>query len=96
MRIIHPIHDRVLLKRIAEKEVTEGGIIIPQTAKEKAHIAVVVAVGPGHMVDGVRVKPLVKKGDVVAFGKYSGQDFDFDGETYLFVLEQEILGVFEE
>lgn len=93
---IQPMHNRVLLKRADPKRTTDSGLIIPENAKEKPHIGVVIAVGPGQYYKGVRFPLTVKSGDAVLFGKYSGQDFEFEGEKYLFVVEQEILGVFEE
>lgn len=98
---IQPMHDRVLIKREEPKETTASGLIIPENAKEKANVGIVVAVGPGRMFPTenghvfVRHHLQVKAGDKVLFGKYSGQDFEYEGEKYLFALEQEILGVFE-
>ena len=93
---VRPLHDRVLLKRLEEKEVVKGGIIIPDTAKEKPMEAEVRAVGPGKLDEnGKRVPCEVKKGDRVLIGKYSGTDIKIDDEEYLIVREDEILGVIE-
>ena len=92
---ITPIHNRVLLKRVEGKVTTDSGLIIPENAKEKPQIAVVIAVGPGQYFNGKRIPLAVKPQDVVLFGKYSGQDFEYGGEKYLFALEQELLGVLE-
>lgn len=93
---IRPLNDRILVKRLAEVEKTKGGIIIPDSAKEKPAEGEVVAVGPGKLDDsGKRVKPDVKKGDRVLFSKYGGTDVKFDGEDYLIMREDDILGVVE-
>ena len=90
---IRPLHDRVIVKRIEEEEKTKGGIIIPDTAKEKPQEARVVAVGPGRHDDG-KVIPLgVKAGDKILFGKYSGTEIKLDGEEHLILREEDILGV---
>ncbi|HDJ23704.1 MAG: co-chaperone GroES [Candidatus Aminicenantes bacterium 4484_214] len=87
-----PLHDRVLLRRIEEKEVKKGGIIIPDTAKEKPQEAEVVEVGEGRVNDDGKVVPLkVKKGDRVLIGKYSGTEVTIDDEEYVIVREEEIL-----
>lgn len=92
---IRPLHDRVIVKRIAEEEKTKGGIIIPDTAKEKPQEGRVVAVGPGKSEDG-KVIPLgVKAGDKILFGKYSGTEIKLDGEEHLIMREDDILGVIE-
>lgn len=92
---IRPLHDRVIVKRIEEEEKTKGGIIIPDTAKEKPQEARVVAVGPGRHDDG-KVIPLgVKAGDKILFGKYSGTEIKLDGEEHLILREEDILGVIE-
>ncbi|HWO41088.1 MAG TPA: co-chaperone GroES [Candidatus Eisenbacteria bacterium] len=92
---IRPLHDRVIVKRIEEEEKTKGGIIIPDTAKEKPQEGRVVAVGPGKQDDG-KVIPLgVKAGDKVLFGKYSGTEIKLDGEEHLILREDDILGVIE-
>jgi chaperonin GroES len=92
---IRPLHDRVIVKRIEEDEKTKGGIIIPDTAKEKPQEGRVVAVGPGRKEDG-KVIPLgVKAGDRILFGKYSGTEIKLDGEEHLIMREDDILGVIE-
>jgi chaperonin GroES len=89
---ISPLYDRVLLKRIEEQEVRRGGIIIPDTAKEKPQEAEVIAVGKGKMTDDGKVIPLeVKKGDKVLIGKYSGTEVTVDGVEHLILREEEIL-----
>jgi chaperonin GroES len=92
---IRPLHDRVIVKRIDEEEKSKGGIIIPDTAKEKPQEGRVVAVGPGKQEDG-KVIPLgVKAGDKILFGKYSGTEIKLDGEEHLILREDDILGVLE-
>ena len=88
---ITPLHDRVLIKRIEEKETVKGGIIIPDTAKEKPQEGEVMAVGAGKLEKGERVQLDVKVGDRVLFGKYSGTDIKIEGEEYLILREEEIL-----
>jgi len=88
---VTPLHDRVLIKRIEEKETVKGGIIIPDTAKEKPQEGEVIAVGAGKMEKGVRVPLDVKAGDRVLFGKYSGTDIKVEDEDYLILREDEIL-----
>ena len=88
---VTPLHDRVLIKRIEEKESVKGGIIIPDTAKEKPQEGEVIAVGAGKMDDGKRVPLDVKAGDRVLFGKYSGTEIKLDNEEYLILREEEIL-----
>jgi len=91
---IRPLQDRVLLKRVQEEQKTKGGIIIPDTAKEKPVEGEVVAVGNGKVLDDGSVRPLgVKAGDRVLFGKYSGTEIKLDGEEHLIVREDDILGV---
>jgi chaperonin GroES len=93
---VRPLHDRVLLRRLEEKEVVKGGIIIPDTAKEKPQEAEVVAVGPGKLDDNGKRMPIdVKKGDRILIGKYSGSDIKIDDKEYVIVREDEILGVLE-
>jgi chaperonin GroES len=93
---IKPLADRVLVKRLETAEEQKiGGIIIPDTAKEKPQEAEVVAVGPGRLEDGKRVAPEVKKGDKVLIGKYSGTEVKLDGEDYLIMREDDILAVVE-
>ncbi len=89
---IFPLYDRVLLKRIEEQEVRRGGIIIPDTAKEKPQEAEVIAVGKGKVTDDGKVIPLeVKKGDKVLIGKYSGTEVTIDGVEHVILREEEIL-----
>jgi chaperonin GroES len=91
-----PLHDRILVKRIEEKEAVKGGIIIPDTAKEKQQEGVVVAVGNGRKTDDGNIIPLdVKTGDRVLFGKYSGGEIKIDNEEFLILKEEEVLGVVE-
>ena len=93
---LRPLHDRVLVRRLEDKETMRGGIIIPDTAKEKPQQAEVVAIGAGKCLEnGDRVPPDVKAGDHILFGKYSGSDIKIDGEEYLILREDEILGVLE-
>ncbi|MBI5496309.1 MAG: co-chaperone GroES [Deltaproteobacteria bacterium] len=91
---IRPLQDRVLVKRITEEDKTKGGIIIPDTAKEKPQQAKVVAVGNGKILENGTVRPLdVKAGDTILFGKYSGSEVKIDGEEHLILREEDILGV---
>jgi chaperonin GroES len=91
---IRPLHDRVIVSRIEEGEQKVGGIIIPDSAKEKPQQGKVIAVGKGKVEKDGKVTPLdVKEGDTVLFGKYSGQEITMDGDTYLIMREEEILGV---
>ena len=91
---LRPLHDRVLVRRLEEKESVRGGIIIPDTAKEKPQQAEVVAVGKGKLLEGgERAAPDVKTGDRILFGKYSGSDIKIDGDEFLILREDEILGV---
>jgi chaperonin GroES len=91
-----PLHDRVVVRRIEEDERTRGGIIIPDTAKEKPQQGEVVAVGPGAPDEKGKVQPLdVKPGDFVLFGKWSGTEVKLDGEDLLIMKESDILGVLE-
>jgi chaperonin GroES len=93
---IRPLQDRVLVKRIAEEEKTKGGIIIPDTAKEKPQEGKVIAVGKGKTNDEGKLIPLqVKAGDKILFGKYSGSEIKIDGEEHLIMREDDILGVIE-
>lgn len=93
---VKPLGDRVLLKRIETTEEVRGGIIIPDTAKEKPQEAEVVSVGDGKMDDdGKRLPMTVKKGDVVLIGKYTGQDIKINDEEHTIVREDEILGIIE-
>ena len=88
---VTPLHDRVLIKRIEEKESAKGGIIIPDTAKEKPQEGEVIAVGAGRVEKGARVPLDVKAGDRVLFGKYSGTEIKVDDQEYLILKEDEIL-----
>jgi chaperonin GroES len=89
-----PLHDRVILKRIEEKEAVKGGIIIPDTAKEKPMEGEVISVGPGKiMEDGKRSPMEVKAGDRVLFGKYAGSEIKLDDEEYVIMREEEILAI---
>jgi chaperonin GroES len=91
---IRPMNDRVLVKRVEEEEKTSGGIIIPDTAKEKPQQGKVVAVGPGKRDDGSRRIPLeVKEGDRVLFSKYAGNEIKIDGEEHIFMRQDDILGI---
>jgi chaperonin GroES len=91
---VQPLADRILVRRIEESETIRGGIIIPDTAKEKPQEGEVVAVGPGRMTeDGKRITPEVKKGDRVLIGKYSGTDVKIEGTEYVILREDEVLGV---
>ena len=93
----HPLGDRVLVRRVEEEEKTKGGIIIPDTAKEKPQEGEVVAVGPGARDErGERVPPEVKAGDHILFGKWSGNEVKLDGEDLLIMKESDILGVIAE
>jgi chaperonin GroES len=91
---IRPLHDRVLVKRIEQEEQVRGGIIIPDTAKEKPQEAEVIAVGPGKLNDEGKRSPMdVKAGDRVLMGKYSGSEIKLDGVDYVILREDEILAV---
>ena len=91
-----PLHDRVVVKRVAEEEKTKGGIIIPDTAKEKPMEGEVVAVGPGARDEkGALVAPDVKAGDRILFGKWSGTEIKLDGVEYLIMKESDIMGIVE-
>jgi chaperonin GroES len=93
---LRPLQDRILIKRVEEKETVKGGIIIPDTAKEKPQEGEVVAVGHGKKTEDGKVIPLdVKVGDRVLFGKYSGNDIKIDDQEYLILREDEVLGVLE-
>src|SRR5437763_4796947 len=93
---IRPLHDRVIVERIEEGEQKVGGIIIPDTAKEKPQQGKVIAAGKGKIEKDGKVTPLdVKAGDTILFGKYAGQEIKVDGNEYLIMREEEILGVIE-
>jgi chaperonin GroES len=91
---LRPLHDRVIVKRIEEEEKTKGGIIIPDTAKEKPIEGKVIAVGDGKMTeDGKKIPMQVKKGDRVLFGKYAGTEIQLDGEEHLIMREDDIVAI---
>jgi len=93
---IRPLYDRVIVKRLEEEEKTKGGIIIPDTAKEKPAQGRVIATGKGKVLDSGKVVEMsVKSGDTVLFGKYSGTDIKIDGEEHLILREDDILAVIE-
>ena len=93
---VRPLHDRILIKRIEEKESIKGGIIIPDSAKEKPQEGQVIAVGNGKKNEDGKVIPLdVKAGDRILFGKYSGTEIKLDDQEYLILREEEVLGVLE-
>jgi len=94
--VIKPLADRVVIKVLEEEEKTPGGIVLPDTAKEKPQIGEVVAVGPGRVMDnGERVAPEVKKGQKVIFSRYGGTEVKIDGEEYLIMREGDILAIRE-
>ncbi len=91
---VKPLHDRILIKRVEEKETVKGGIIIPDTAKEKPQEGEVIAVGGGKKTEEGKVIPLdVKAGDRILFGKYSGTEIKIDDVEYLIIREDEVLGI---
>ena len=93
---VRPLHDRVIIERIEETEQRIGGIIIPDSAKEKPQQGKIIAVGKGRIEKDGKVTPLdVKAGDTVLFGKYAGQEIKIDGNEYLIIREEEVLGVIE-
>ncbi len=93
---IRPLGDRLLVKRIDEEEKSSGGIIIPDSAKEKPQEGKVVAVGKGKMLDDGKMVPLeIKEGDRILFGKYAGTDVKLDGEEHLIMREDDVLGIIE-
>jgi len=93
---VRPLHDRILIRRVAEEEKTKGGIIIPYSAKEKPAEGEVIAVGNGKANEKGEVRPLtVKKGDRILFGKYTGNDIKIDGVDHLILREDDVLGVIE-
>jgi chaperonin GroES len=94
---VRPLHDRIIIERIDEGEQKVGGIIIPDTAKEKPQQGKVIAAGAGKSKDdGKRIPMDVKAGDTILFGKYSGQEIKLDGEEYLIMREDEVLAVLDE
>ncbi len=93
---VRPLHDRVIIERIEESEQRVGGIIIPDSAKEKPQQGKIIAVGKGRIEKDGKVTPLdVKAGDTILFGKYAGQEIKIDGNEYLIMREEEVLGVIE-
>jgi len=91
---LRPLHDRVLIKRVEEQDEKHGSLIIPDTAKEKPQEGRVIAVGTGLVTDEGKTLPLaVKKGDRILFGKYSGSEVKLDGEEYLIMKEEDVLGI---
>jgi chaperonin GroES len=94
---IRPLQDRIIVKRVQEEEKTKGGIIIPDSAKEKPLEGVVIAAGNGKVLEDGKVRPLdVKAGDRVLFGKYAGSEIKIEGEEHLILREDDILGVIEQ
>jgi chaperonin GroES len=93
---LRPLHDRILVKRVDPEDELKGGIVIPDTAKEKPQEGVVVAVGNGKIRDnGTRVEMTLKEGDRILFGKYSGNEVKIEGEEYLIMREEDVLAVTE-
>jgi chaperonin GroES len=93
---VRPLHDRVLVKRQVEEEKTKSGIYIPDSAKEKPVEGEVIAVGTGRVADDGKVRPLdVKKGDRILFGKYSGTEIKIEGNEFLMMREEDILGIIQ-
>ena len=93
---VRPLHDRILVKRIEEEEKTKGGLIIPDTAKEKPQEGKVIAVGEGRFIEDGTLRSLdVHKGDRILFGKYSGTEIQLDGEENLIIREDDVLAVLE-
>ena len=91
---IRPLHDRIIVKRLAQEEKTKGGIIIPDTAKEKPYRGKVISTGKGRLGDDGKSLPLdVKVGDEILFGKYAGTEFKLEGDEYLMMREEDIYGV---
>lgn len=91
---VRPLHDRILVRRLTEDEKTAGGIIIPESAKEKPQRGEVVATGRGRTTDDGKTLPLdVKTGDKILFGKYSGTEFKLNGQEFLMMREEDILGI---
>ncbi len=91
---VRPLHDRILIKRVAEEQKTAGGIIIPDSAKEKPQEGRVVAVGNGKVTEDGKVLPLdVSVGDKILFGKYSGSEINLDGEEHLIIREDDVLAI---
>jgi chaperonin GroES len=93
---IRPLHDRIIVKRIEGEEKTKGGIIIPDTAKEKPQEGKVIAVGKGKVTEDGKLQPMeVQKGDRILFGKYSGSEIKIEGEEHLIIREEDVLGILE-
>ena len=93
---VRPLHDRVLVKRFLEEEKSKGGIYIPVTAKEKPVQGEIIAVGAGRVAEDGKVRPLeVKKGDKVLFGKYAGTEIKIEGDDFLMMREEDILGIIQ-
>ena len=93
---IRPLQDRILVKRVDEEEQTSGGIIIPDSAKEKPQDGLVVAVGPGKVLESGEIsKPGVKKGDRILFSKYAGTDVNVDGDEHIIIREDDVLAIWE-
>ena len=91
---VRPLHDRIMVERLEEQEVKRGGIIIPDTAKEKPQEGKVIAVGTGRVTeDGKKLPLALKEGDRILFGKYSGSEVKLDGQEYLIMKEEDILGI---
>jgi chaperonin GroES len=89
-----PLHDRILVRRVEEAETTRGGIIIPDSAKDKPQEGEVISVGKGKISEEGKVRPLdVREGDRILFGKYSGTEIKLDGEDYIIMREEEVLGI---
>ena len=89
-----PLHDRILIRRVEEAETTRGGIIIPDSAKDKPQEGEVISVGKGKINEDGKVRPLdVKEGDRILFGKYSGTEIKLDGEDFIIMREEEVLGI---
>jgi chaperonin GroES len=94
MTTLRPLHDRVLVRRVEEQDDKHGSIIIPDTAKEKPQEGKVIAVGTGRMTeDGKKLPPALKEGDRILFGKYSGSEVKLDGQEYLIMKEEDVLGI---
>jgi len=93
---IEPLEDRVVVQPLEAEDVTKGGIVLPDTAKEKPQQGKVIAVGPGKMLEsGERAEPAVKKGDTVVYAKYGGTEIDVDGEEYMILRESDLLAIVE-
>ncbi|MFN8644113.1 MAG: co-chaperone GroES [Candidatus Binatia bacterium] len=92
---VRPLHDRIIVKRVEEEARSKGGIIIPDTAKEKPQEGRVVAVGPGRTEDGKLIGLDLKKGDRILFAKYAGTEIKLDGEDHIIMREEDVLGVIE-